>query len=58
MEVETLADTEYQELLNLVNQEEKIRNKRFKYLLELSQLRTISLTELMNHLGLNTPIHA
>jgi len=36
MEVETLTDTEYQELLNLVNQEEKIRNKRFKYLLELS----------------------
>ena len=50
MEVENLLDSEYQELLNLVNQEEKLRNKRFQYLVELSQLRTISLTELMNHL--------
>jgi hypothetical protein len=54
MELENLAETEYQELLMLVNQEEKIRNKRFKYLLELSQLRNIPLTELMNNLGLNT----
>ena len=53
MEVENLPDTEYQELLKLVTQEEKIRNKRFQYLLELSQLRGISLTELMNNLGLN-----
>ena len=53
MELETLSETEYQELLNLVNQEEKIRNKRFQFLLELSQLRNISLTELMNNLGLN-----
>lgn len=57
MEVESLSETEYHELLNLVNQEEKVRNKRFEYLLELSQLRTISLTELMNRLGLNTPIY-
>lgn len=53
MEVDNLSDAEYQELLNLVTQEEKIRNKRFQYLLELSQLRGISLTELMNNLGLN-----
>lgn len=58
MEIENLSDFEYQELLNLVNQEEKVRNKRFQYLLELSQLRTISLTELINSLGLNTPVHA
>ena len=58
MEVESLTDSEYQELLNLVNQEEKVRNKRFQYLLELSQLRTISLTELMNRLGLNTLVYA
>lgn len=58
MEIENLSDFEYQELLNLVNQEEKVRNKRFQYLLELSQLRTISLTELINGLGLNTPVHA
>lgn len=53
MELEKLPDAEYQELLSLVDKEEKIRNKRFQYLLELSQLRGISLTELMNHLGLN-----
>ncbi len=54
MELENLSETEYKELLILVNQEEKIRNKRFQYLLELSQLRGISLSELMNNLGLNT----
>lgn len=58
MEVENLPDSEYQELLILVNQEEKVRNKRFQYLVELSQLRTIPLIELMNRLGLNAPIHA
>jgi hypothetical protein len=54
MELESLSESEYQELLILVSQEEKIRNKRFKYLLELAQLRNIPLTELMNNLGLNT----
>jgi hypothetical protein len=58
MEVENLSDSEYQELLKLVNQEEKVRNKRFQYLLELSQLRNIPLTELMARLGLIAPIHA
>jgi hypothetical protein len=58
MEVDNLSDTEYQELLNLVDKEEKIRNKRFQYLLELSQLRGISLTDLMNNLGLNILNHA
>jgi hypothetical protein len=53
MEVENLTDVEYQELLAFVVQEEKVRNKRFQYLLELSQLRGISLAELMNSLGLN-----
>jgi len=53
MELETLSETEYQELMNLVAQEEKVRNKRFQYLLELAQLKNISLTHLMNQLGLN-----
>ena len=53
MEVENLSDIEYQELLTLVDKEEKTRNKRFQYLLELSQLRNITLTELMDNLGLN-----
>jgi hypothetical protein len=54
MELDNLSESEYQELLILVNQEEKIRNKRFQFLLELAQLRNIHLTELMNNLGLNT----
>ena len=54
MELESLSETEYKELLTLVHQEEKIRNKRFQFLLELAQLRDIPLTELMNNLGLNT----
>lgn len=54
MEVDNLSETEYQELLILVTQEEKIRNKRFQFLLELAQLRNIPLTELMNSLGLST----
>jgi hypothetical protein len=58
MELENLSDTDYQELLSLVDREEKMRNKRFQYLLELSQLRGISLTELMNNLGLNILNHA
>jgi hypothetical protein len=58
MELEEMPNAEYQELLNLVTQEEKIRNKRFQFLLELAQLRNISLTDLMNSLGLNTPHYA
>ena len=58
MEVENISDAEYTELLDLVAQEEKLRNKRFQYLLELSQLRGITLPELMNNLGLNTPNYA
>jgi hypothetical protein len=58
MELENLPEIEYQELLHLVAQEEKIRNKRYKYLLELAQLRNVPLTELMNSLGLRTLSHA
>lgn len=54
MEVEKLTETEYLELLQLVDKEEKIRNKRFQYIIELSQLRNISVPELMLQLGLNT----
>ena len=54
MELSTLSDIEYKELLQLVEKEEKTRNKRFQYLIELAQLRSISLPELMQQLGLNT----
>ncbi len=52
MESVTLMETEHQELLLLVEKEEKIRNKRFQYLIELSQIRSIPLPELMQQLGL------
>jgi hypothetical protein len=58
MELENLSESEYQELLNLVAQEEKLRNKRFQYLLELSQVQGLSLVELMNQLGLNAQNYA
>jgi hypothetical protein len=54
MELGELDNKEHQELLQLVEKEEKIRNKRFQYLIELSQLRAISLPELLNQLGLTT----
>jgi hypothetical protein len=41
-----------------VEKEEKIRNKRFQYLIELAQLRAISLPSLMQQLGLNAFNHA
>jgi hypothetical protein len=56
MEIEKLSDSEYKELLKLVNQEEKVRNKHFQYPFELSQLCDIPLNELINHLNVNAPI--
>ena len=52
IETTVLVETEHQELLLLVEKDEKIRNKRFQYLIELSQIRSISLSELMQQLGL------
>ena len=52
MEMETISDIEHTELLKLVEQEEKIRVKRLKYLIELAQLRNITLPQLMKTLEL------
>ncbi len=52
METTVLIEAEHQELLLLVEKDEKIRNKRFQYLIELSQIRSIPLPELMQQLGL------
>lgn len=52
METTVLMENEHQELLLLVEKDEKIRNKRFQYLIELSQIRSIPLPELMQQLGL------
>ncbi len=55
MEIETISDIEHSELLELVEEEEKIRVKRLKYLIELAQLRNITLPQLMKTLELTKP---
>ena len=47
LETETISSTEHEELTVLVTTDEKLRNNRVKYLIELSQLRSVSLIQLM-----------
>jgi hypothetical protein len=56
LEMETISDTDHAELLELVEEEEKIRVKRLKYLIELSQLRNTTLPQLMKTLELTKPV--
>jgi hypothetical protein len=58
LEFETLTDTEHAELMELADKEEKIRYERLTYLVELAQLKSITLPELMAKLGLNRPLYA
>ncbi len=51
----TIDDIEALEFAELANQEEKLRNQRVKYMIELSQLRETTLLQVMESLGL-TPI--
>lgn len=53
LEADTISDTEHSEFMDLITEEEAIRNDRVKYLIELSQLRNITLPQLMDSLGLN-----
>lgn len=53
LEFETMTDAEHAEFMRLATQEEKLRNQRVKCLLELAQLRALSLPQLMKDLGLN-----
>jgi hypothetical protein len=55
LEMESLSDVEHAELMELVEQEEKIRVKRLKYLIQLAQLRNIPLPQLMKNLELTKP---
>lgn len=52
LEPDTMTESEHNEFMNLVTEEEALRNERVKYLIELAQLRNISLLTLMNSLGL------
>ena len=49
---ETLTESEHAELLHLTNQFEKHDTERLKYLTELVHIRKISLTELLDELGI------
>jgi hypothetical protein len=52
LELSTMTDPEHIEFDILANQEEKLRNQRVKYMIELAQLRAVSLSQVMESLGL------
>lgn len=54
----TLISEEYEELLALTDQVETLEAERMKHLIELAQLRQVTLDELMNQLGLQPPFYA
>ncbi|MEO0044493.1 MAG: hypothetical protein RL329_3941 [Bacteroidota bacterium] len=53
MELRSLSETEHQELILLVEEEEALNVQRLKQLVELAQLRKMTLPQLMKKLGLN-----
>ena len=57
LEAETLSKVEYKEFMKLTEVEEQIRYERLTYLVELAQLKSITLPQLMDNLGLNRPLH-
>ena len=52
LENDTLTDTEHTEFMILTTKDETLRNERVKYLIELAQLRGVSLAQVMKNLGL------
>ena len=52
LELSTMTEEEHKEFELLGNKEEKLRNQRVKYMIELAQLRAVSLSEVMESLGL------
>jgi hypothetical protein len=57
LELSTMTDAEHIEFDILANKEEKLRNQRVKYMIELAQLRAVSLSQVMESLGLTPIIH-
>ena len=53
LEPNTLSDAEHTEFMDLVTEEEALRNERVKYLIQLAQLRNMPLLKLMDSLDLN-----
>ncbi|MBH8566471.1 STAS/SEC14 domain-containing protein [Nostoc sp. CENA67] len=56
-DAETLTKEEHIELLNLSGEIEQLQAKRIEYLSELARLRGISLTALMENLGIQTQMY-
>jgi hypothetical protein len=56
-EDESITDTEYEELTRLTDQAEELHAERMAALVELAKLRGISLTALMDQLGIHFPEH-
>ncbi|WP_234419758.1 STAS/SEC14 domain-containing protein [Nodularia spumigena] len=56
-DTETLTDEEHRELLNLTEQIEKQQAQRIEYLVELANLRGISLNALMESLGIQMQVY-
>jgi hypothetical protein len=56
-QTETLNSKEYQELLDLTEKVEQFETKRIEAMTELGGLRLISLTQLMNDLGIKSPAY-
>jgi hypothetical protein len=54
---ETLTSEEYDELLQLTDQVEKLDAKRVEFLKELARIRCTSLTEIMEELHIQTPVY-
>ena len=52
---EQLLPNEYQELLNLIDIVENVDAERLKHLIELAQLRRLTLDELTHQLGIHPP---
>lgn len=55
LQAETISPTEHQMLLALIDQIELTNAERMKALIELAQLRNVSLEALMNQLGIHPP---
>jgi hypothetical protein len=53
--IRALTPAEHQELLNLTDAIEQFDADRLQHLLELAQLRQISLPELLDRLNISTP---
>lgn len=54
-EANTLTDDEYSELLRLIDQVEAVNVERIRYLAGLAKQRGVSLTDIMEQLGIQHP---